>query len=99
MQRFQKEEQAQEKKASEFSSSKAGVGGIMRSVTSKAKDADASMAEAFSDLSAMMEKAKEMVELAKRFETQMAKTQERNESEDEQFRGCAVSVIYSRALS
>lgn len=61
----------------------------MRTVATKAKDADASMAEAFSDLSAMMEKAKEMVELAKRFEAQTAKSQERNESDDEQFRGCA----------
>lgn len=63
-------------------------GGIIRTVATKAKDTDASMAEAFSDLSAMMEKAKEMVELAKRFEAQTAKSNERNENEDEQFRSC-----------
>lgn len=64
------------------------TGGIIRTVATKAKDADASMAEAFSDLSAMMEKAKEMVELAKRFEAQNAKLQEQSEGDEEQFRGC-----------
>lgn len=45
----------------EFTTSQAGVGGIIRNVETRTKDTDKALQAAFSDISALMEKAKEMV--------------------------------------
>ncbi len=43
------------------SKTRAGIGGILKTQEEKAKETDKSLQEAFQDLSALMEKAREMV--------------------------------------
>eukprot|EP01097_Dermamoeba_algensis_P000148 TRINITY_DN1053_c0_g1_i2.p1 TRINITY_DN1053_c0_g1~~TRINITY_DN1053_c0_g1_i2.p1 ORF type:complete len:314 (-),score=75.16 TRINITY_DN1053_c0_g1_i2:504-1445(-) len=65
---------SQSAKARAFSTSAAGVGGIIRQVEQKAEETDKTMNVAFKDLSALMTKAKEMVELAEKFSSLKNKT-------------------------
>eukprot|EP01125_Pyxidicula_operculata_P011691 TRINITY_DN3829_c0_g1_i3.p1 TRINITY_DN3829_c0_g1~~TRINITY_DN3829_c0_g1_i3.p1 ORF type:complete len:299 (-),score=63.04 TRINITY_DN3829_c0_g1_i3:134-1030(-) len=52
------------KKKAEFSSNTAGIAGLIQKQQDKMADIDTTMKEAFSDLKALMNKAKEMVQLA-----------------------------------
>lgn len=63
----------------------------MRQAASKSKEVDESLQQAFTDMRAMMDKAKELVELAKRFEAQRARQapQAVSDSDDQQFKKCA----------
>lgn len=61
------------KKKEEFTTTKAGIGGIMKTVESKTKETDVALAQAFSDLNTLMEKAREMVALSERLTLQLQK--------------------------
>jgi len=56
-----------------FSASAAGVSGIMKKVDLQAKEADNNVQVAFSDLNSLMDKAKEMVQLAEKFSASLSK--------------------------
>jgi len=83
---------AQPKKKEGFETSKAGVTGIMRIEEKKAKDTDQTLQQAFSDISALMDKAKDMVAIAEKIATTASKE---NKEEDSELR----SVLLSMGIS
>jgi len=85
------EEAPLHKQSSQFSTSMAGVGGIMKTLNKKAEETDNSLSRAFTDLNALMLKAKEMVALAERFSAAQEREQKENKGstsnvEDMEFR-------------
>jgi len=79
-------------KKEQFTTTKAGVTGIIRNVETKARDTDKNLQEAFADISVLMEKAKEMVALAERFSAEVAKEDKKNGEEELELRSMLISV-------
>lgn len=50
------------KKREEFATSRAGITGLIRTQESKTRETDQNLQQAFSDINALMEKAKDMVQ-------------------------------------
>lgn len=81
------------KKPRDFTTSKAGVGGIMKRIEEENKKEREELDDAFSDLNSLMEKAKDMVELAESFKNKVVErmknnannTQEEKEEEDQMY--------------
>jgi len=76
----------------------------MKSLNKKAEETDKSLSQSFSDLSALMQKAKEMVALAERFATAQQKESKEKEGkekseEDEEFRNYLLQMGISSPVT
>jgi len=79
------------KKKEIFATSKAGISGIQRVTEDNRRNTDKSLQQAFGDISALMDKAKEMVQLAEKFGTQISKENQGN-VEDSELRSVLISM-------
>jgi len=77
----------------EFSTTSAGVGGLMRTLNKKTEDAEKTLSQAFTDINALMQKAKELVVLADKFAAlQKAEGEEGGTPEEQEYRNFLVSM-------
>jgi ESCRT-II complex subunit VPS36 len=84
------------KKKETFATSKAGITGIMRTVETKARETDKTIQQAFTDINALMEKAKDLVLLAEKFATQQSKE---SKNEDTELRSVLISMGISSPVT
>lgn len=73
------------RRSKEFTTKGAGISGIIRGVDRKKRETDASLSEAFSDLDALMSKAKDMVALSKRLNAAQASLSDKDASKFNQY--------------
>jgi ESCRT-II complex subunit VPS36 len=78
--------------------SRAGVAGILKRVESDNVETEKNLKEAFSDLSSLMDKAKEMVELAEKFGEKVKKLESSGE-ETSQFQDLLINLGISSPVS
>eukprot|EP01132_Coremiostelium_polycephalum_P005331 gene5331-6649_t len=71
-----------------FNTSNAGISGLIKNINKKSEETDKVLAEAFTDLSALMDKAKDMVKLSERLKLTLDKQSKDSTStpEEEEFR-------------
>jgi len=79
------EVQTQQPKNEDFSTSRAGVTGLLRKQENKTKVIDDSLQEAFQDLDALMEKAKDMLAIAEKLQAQLSKGGNKTNEEEYEF--------------
>eukprot|EP01133_Synstelium_polycarpum_P008981 gene8981-10535_t len=82
------------KPQAQFDTSNAGISGLIKQMNKKTEDTDKALSEAFTDLSALMDKAKDMVVLSDKLRTAIEKQKKDNESsnEEEEFRSFLVQM-------
>jgi ESCRT-II complex subunit VPS36 len=84
----------------EFSTTKAGVTGIIRNTDAKAKETDQALQQAFSDLTALMDKAKDLVVIAEKLSQQQAKEKTPDsQEEDSELKSMLVSIGISSPVT
>jgi len=93
----QQQQQLELAKKREFTTSSAGVTGILKKVEAEDKKAKDTMNEAFSDLNTLMDKARDLVTLAEKFAEKMKKAAEQQskeeaDSEQQEFDNMLVSI-------
>ena len=71
------------------------IGGLIKKRTDQALQTDASLQEAFKDIDALMVKAKEMVELSKKFASQ----QKDEDTQNTEFRDMMISMGISNPVT
>jgi len=87
-------------KKKEFSTSKAGITGIIRTVDAKSKETDQTLQQAFTDLTALMEKAKDLVGIAEKLSQQQNKdSSEEGNQEDSELRSMLISIGISSPVT
>jgi len=74
-----------------FATSKAGITGIIRTTETKSKETDKTLQQAFTDINALMEKAKDMVGLAEKIQAILSKENTGNEADNE-LRSVLISI-------
>jgi len=85
------EKVVEQKQKEIFATSKAGITGIIRTTETKSKETDKTLQQAFTDINALMEKAKDMVGLAEKIQAILSKENSGNEADNE-LRSVLISI-------
>lgn len=86
------ENQAEKQKKLEFSPTAAGISGLMKQADLTMKEQDQSLAQAFSDIDALVNKASEMVKIAESISAKLAKDESLSESENSEFKSLMINL-------
>jgi len=81
-----------QKQQQSFSTTSAGVGGLMRTITKNKEDTEKTLSQAFTDSEALLRKAKDLVALADKFASMQKESGEEGTAEEQEFRDFLVSM-------